>query len=141
MKIRILDTEYDVTDAVNRASLNDLMELKVKTRKDGYSGVSALTIKTTFETLSERAKTGDLEGVDLFDDPEFIINMVGVMWLTRRRAGEKLSVEEAGNVSFQDFGFVPDEEPSKEEEEDPVPFSGAVDAAPPTTVTSTTSTT
>lgn len=141
MKLRILDTEYDITDAVNHATLNDLMQLKVKTKSDTYDGVSVKTIKTTFETMGQRAQQEGFDTVELLDDPVFLLNMVGVMWLARRRNGESITVEEAGKVTFNDFQFIGDD-PAEEEAEDPdAPFSEAADAAPSSTPTSTNSTT
>lgn len=137
MKLRILDTEYDITDSVNRATLNDLMQLKVKTKSDNYEGVSVKTIKTTFESMGQRAQQEGFDPVELLDDPTFLLNMVGVMWLARRRNGETITVEEAGSVTFNDFQFIGDD-PTDEAAEDPdAPFTGAADAAPSNTPTST----
>lgn len=110
ISIRVGSETYNLQDSVNGASLGDLYALKVQTRKDGSPGVSVKTISETFVRIGELAQAEDFETIDLLDDDEFIQNMIGVVFLARRKAGEQITVEQASNVAFNDLAFIEDDE-------------------------------
>lgn len=94
MKIKIGDAEYDAAE-IGRLSLYDLIELKKQT------GLEVDDI------------TGPLE--DMKDDQSLIstgsgvIALAGLIWLTRRKAGETLTLEEATDFPLEDLEFIDDE--------------------------------
>lgn len=104
--IRIGSETYSLEDSISNAALGDLFALKVQTRKDGYPGVSVRTISETFIRLGEMSQRDDFTGVDLLDDDDFIQNMIGVVFLARRNAGESVTFEDASRVSFNDIAFI-----------------------------------
>ena len=60
--------------------------------------------------MGERASKADFNPVDLLDDEGFIINMIGVVYLARRKAGEQVTFEDAGRAAFTDIEIIPDED-------------------------------
>lgn len=108
--IRVGSESYSLQESVAGASLGDLFTLKVQTRRDGFSGVSVKTISDTFSRVGELAAAGELSPADLLDDDAFLQNMIGLVFLARRKAGENITVEDAGRVSFTDIAFEVDED-------------------------------
>jgi len=94
MKIKIGDAEYDAAE-IGRLSLYDLIELKKQT------GLEVDDI------------TGPLE--DMKDDQSLlatgsgVIALAGLIWLTRRKAGETLTLEEATDFPLEELEFIDDE--------------------------------
>lgn len=149
MRIALNDVTYDLSEAVSKAKLNDLMELKVRTQSTG-EGVSVKTIRATFIRMGETFKTMNGQSDDMTDgqmaealsnaflellsDTDFVRNFVGVMFLARRRAGEKITVEDAGEFAFSDIRFIPpsSQDEAEEQGDDAAPFTGPdVAPAPP----------
>jgi hypothetical protein len=97
-------------ESVNGATLGDLYSLKVQTRKDGYPGCSVKTISDTFTRIGELANRDDFSPLDMLHDDDFIQNLIAVIFLARRKAGEQVTVEDAGQVSFNDIAFIVDDE-------------------------------
>lgn len=120
--IRVGEAVFSLEESVNGAALGDLYALKVQTRKDGSPGVSVKTISETFTRIGEMAQRDDFSPLDMLDDDVFIQNMVGVVFLARRKAGEQITVDDAARVSFDDIGFVADDD-----EADAVPLDEADD--------------
>lgn len=108
--IRVGSESYSLQESVAGASLGDLYALKVQTRRDGFPGVSVKTISETFERIGELAAEGGLKPADLLDDDAFLQNMIGLVFLARRKAGESITVEDAGRVSFTDIAFEVDDD-------------------------------
>ena len=120
--IRVGETVYSLEDSVNGASLGDLYALKVQTRKDGSPGVSVKTISESLTRAGELASTDGFSMLDLLDDEVFIQNLAGLAFLARRKGGDKITFEEAFEVSFQELQIIPDDdevEPPKEIAVDP----------------------
>lgn len=122
--IRVGSETYSLHESVNGASLGDLYSLKVQTRKDGSPGVSVKTISETFIRIGELAASDGFSPVDLLDDDVFIQNMVGVVYLARRKAGEQITVEDAASVSFNDIEFV-----TEDDEDDAAPLDEAAESS------------
>ncbi len=118
--IRVGTEVYSLQDSVNGASLGDLYSLKVQTRRDGYAGCSVKTISDTFIRVGEMAGRDGFSPLDMLDDDEFIQNMIAVIFLARRKAGEQVTVDQAGQVSFTDIEFIveDDEDDAAPKDED-----------------------
>lgn len=125
--IRLGSEVFSLEESVNGATLGDLYALKVQTRVDGSPGVSVKTISDTFIRIGERAQEPDFEQLELLDDDVFLQNMVGIVFLARRKAGHEITVADAGRVSFNDIELIADE--AEEEAEAPfVEGAGSVEA-------------
>lgn len=92
MKLIISGTEYDVGN-IGKASLADLMALKSQTGM----GVAALR-----EGLANAKRLKDLA----LDDEQALLALGALIFLTRRRAGEKVSFEEACSFPLDELEVV-----------------------------------
>ncbi len=102
MKIVIQGTKYDVAE-IGRLSLLDLMELKKQ------SGMSVEDMTGPLESA---------EGNSLIDTYEGNMALAALIWLTRRKAGERdLTFEQACDFPLDELDVVPDE--LEEEPADP----------------------
>lgn len=117
MKIVISGTPYEFAESVGGASLNSLMELKstTKARDPKGIGVTVESIEAAFTAMTERSQREDFKAVTLLGDEEFLLNIVGVMFLARKKAGEKVTFESCGDVSFQDFSILIDDDDLEDE--------------------------
>lgn len=91
MKFKINGTEYDPEMGLRKATLQTLFELKVK---HGIGMKSLMASAKRMEKISDPT--------DLLEDPEAFQTFMVVIWLARRYAGERLSLEEAND----DFGIA-----------------------------------
>ena len=87
-------TEYDVNMGLAKVSLHTLFELKVK------HGISAKDLQGMARYLE---KFNGAPATDLMDDKVALRAMMVVIWLARRYAGEKLSMEEANSFAMDSF--------------------------------------
>lgn len=139
MKLIIGAVEYDVTDSIQKATLGDLMKLKVKTKTATFVGVTAKSINQTFIDVGKRlqengkvrreryaayvgaggdlsedeadlSEPGDWTFIDLLGDEDFLVNMQGLIYLARRHAGESLEVEDAADTPFDSFSIQDEDE-------------------------------
>jgi hypothetical protein len=126
VKIVINGVPYSLEESVGGAHLGDLMQLKMQSKTAGSAGVSVPTINDLFRRL------GDLPDgfrpVDLLDDEDFLANVIGVMFLARRKAGEKVSYQDASEIAFDDFHFEDDDDevesaPKDEAVDEPEPLN------------------
>lgn len=119
MKLVIGPTVYDLTPAMENATLNDLYQMTLETG----IGMSTLGKKL------QRVDTGNLETV--MDDPEVFAALRCLIFLARRYAGEKVTVTSANDFAFADLSF--EAEPGEEitDEADPTgPTGGAAADVP-----------
>jgi len=123
--IRVGGTVYSLQESVNGATLGDLYALKVQTRRDGSPGVSVKTIADTFTRIGAESAVDGFNSIDLLDDDVFIQNMVGVVFLARRKAGEQVTFDDAGRVAFNDIEFISDDE-----YDEPTPLGAAAESGP-----------
>lgn len=94
MKIKIQGVEYDVAE-VGRLSLLDLLELKKQT---------GLNVEDMTTPLAEG-------GDSIIATSEGVMALGALIWLTRRKAGEReLTFEQACDFPLDELEFV-DEEP------------------------------
>lgn len=124
MRIIINGEAYSLQESVGGAHLGDLMQLKAQSKTAGFPGVTVPSITGLFKRLGELPD--DFEEINLLDDDDFLANVVGVMYLARRKAGENISYQDAAAVAWDDFHFDGDEE-----EVESAPKDEAGEAEPP----------
>jgi hypothetical protein len=128
--------EYDIEETLKNASLNDLFYLKSKTRSEDFPlGVSMKSLGEGMQKWGKFKKPSDI-----LDDLEALMNLRSLVFLCRRHAGEKLTLDEANEFPIEDFKF--DVEEGDQLEAGPtkaLPDSGR-GAAPATGTTSTSKT-
>lgn len=137
----LIDGQNYSLDEIAEASLGDLFTLKVKTKALGY-GVSLKSINEMFDRLSKKveaeaevdiqreerlaadpgADVSDLPAWDpmsLLDDEDYIVNMIGLVYLTRRIAGDDITVEQAWKSPFNSVTLAGPDDDELEEEASP----------------------
>lgn len=124
MRIIIDGEGYSLSDSVGGAHLGDLMALKLQSRTADFAGVTVPSIQKMFKRLGETV-SDDMDAIELLADDDFLRNIIGVMFLARRKAGEELTYQKASEIAFSDFSFdFSDEEtpdPKDEPEEEVAP--------------------
>ena len=119
------DTVYDAEAGVEKASLGLLYELKVKT------GIGVKQLARMVQSLNKYS-----DPMDILDDKDGFRALMIVIWLARRHAGEKLSIEQANDVPIMDLMLIGEEEQQQEEQPDPKatsPASAVENGNPPAT--------
>lgn len=102
MKLLIQGQAYELQEAIGEAFIGDLYTLKVKL------GISIKTINETFETMGELSQREDFNAMDLLDNSDVMLNLQGLIWLAKRKAGENITVEDAGRIPFAALSFEAD---------------------------------
>jgi hypothetical protein len=121
MKFMIGDNEYDAEAGVSKVALSTLYELKVK------HGVG---MKTLVEMTRSFANFTD--PMDLLEDKNAFRAFMIIIWLARRHAGERCTLEEASSFPLDSLRIVGEPEP----EDDPkVPAVSSPDESAPVTTT------
>lgn len=90
MKVRIGERTYDMA-GLDSAHLSDLIALKRET------GLGVVAIQAGLAGLGTDELTDDA-----------LVALGCIVWLTRRRAGERLSFEQACDFSLDALEFLPD---------------------------------
>lgn len=103
MKLRINGTVYDPVLGLQKVTLQTLFELKVR------HGVSIRDLQAAARKMDKIT-----DPIEVFEDAEAFQTFMVIIWLARRYAGEKVSLEEANS----DFGLV-DLEIIREAEDEP----------------------
>lgn len=116
MKFLIEGREYDMERGLSKASLYTLFELK---SKYGIGIKSMAAIAKRIDKLADPT--------DLLDDKETFEVFLAIVWLARRYAGEKLTLEEANSMPLDSLQIVDDD---GEEVTDPKALTVSVPAAP-----------
>jgi len=130
-QIKLGDTLYSLEESVNDATLGDLYALKMQTKTADFTGVSLKTLSTMFARFGDLSSNPDFNTMDLLDDEDFLINMTGLIWLAKRKAGEPVTFAEAGQVSFTQVQFV--DEADADEDASDVPLGEDGDDLKPST--------
>lgn len=100
MRIRIKDREYDPASA-NDATLWDLCEMQKQT------GLSLDAMQSRLEAISGLPE--DEQAAAMFQ-PDNLMAIMTLVWLLRRRAGERLTLEEAtSDFAVHELTFASDE--------------------------------
>lgn len=107
MKFVISGKEYSA-EAVANVSMNDLRLMRKET---------GLTIGQYQELLNVLSTKDSMN--DIFEDEGALLAFSVTIWLSRRAAGEKVTLEEACDFPLTDFGVVPDEQAAEESVPDP----------------------
>jgi hypothetical protein len=100
MKFVINAKEYDL-DSINRLTLWDTLEMEKQ------SGL-------TLDALSERGTAMQEPGAGV----DMLVVAV-LVWMSRRKAGEILTLEQACDFELTDFEIIADEEPEETSAADP----------------------
>lgn len=101
MLLIISGTEYDVVETLSKPSLNDLFYLKVKTKTEDFPlGVS---LKTMIPGMLRMADFTD--PADFIDDAESLLNLRALVYLCRRHAGERVTLDSANDFPLDEFSF------------------------------------
>lgn len=98
MKLELNGKILDVENALARAELTTLFELKSK---------HGIGMKSLLKSLD---KFSGLDAMDMLEDTETFQTFLVLIWLARRYAGEKLSLEEAGAFPLTDLKWIEDDE-------------------------------
>jgi hypothetical protein len=108
MKLRIGDQEYDYQRAMQTVGLAHLLELQEKSgvgRRTIVEGLAALE-----DAVTRREGESDEEylerGLSADNDPKILRALPGLIFVCKRHAGEKISVEDAGSIGWDGFQFV-----------------------------------
>jgi len=99
MKIRISGSDYDPA-LLSKLSLFDLLELKKQT---------GLTVDDLQDNLAAAGEGDDDGGKSLLASEAGLLSVGALIWLARRKAGERLTLEEACDFPLEELSFV--EEP------------------------------
>lgn len=119
MKLVVDGVGYEIVDSLNGAGLGDLRTVKREL------GVTVRSIKSTFDRLGESADDPEFDNLSLLEDDDFLLSMIGLIWLSKRKAGEKLSIADAEATPFDTFSLDFDE---PEEDSADVPKGEAVES-------------
>jgi hypothetical protein len=115
--------EYDVEAGLAKVTLHTLFELKVK------HGVSAKDLQDMARYLQ---KFDGQPGEVLLNDKTALRALMVVIWLARKHAGEKVTLEEANSFSMDQFLIKAEEEPIGDEDPKATPATAAdAEADPP----------
>lgn len=115
---------HDLTVAMREATIGDLKDLKRLSRVDGSKGLSVGAINRALNelddalsTITEDSTFDELDEVilEFFDDLDHLDAFAGMVFLCRRKAGDRISFDDALAVNLSDVQFVP--APDDEEEE------------------------
>lgn len=102
--IRINGDDYTL-DGIQHVPMGDLFVLKSFTHDKGC-GVSLKTINAMFDQLAVKAADSGFNPIDLLDDNVFLANMIGLVYLVRRSAGDQIKVQEAWDTPFDEIEFI-----------------------------------
>lgn len=98
MKLIIGDSEYDVWDSVNYATLGALDDLQEQSATDKFEGITDPYIRAGWVRAAELVK----EDKPLKGDLHFRRALQGVVFLAKRRAGEQVTFDEVRELTFED---------------------------------------
>ena len=112
MKIKIGIKEYEMA-SIGKATLFDIMEIKKAT------GMTIGEVEEHLTTLGSNGEDPDETGEELMSNPEALIALGALIWLTRRRAGERLTLEEACDFPLDELEFIEEESDLVEESPNP----------------------
>lgn len=93
--------EYDVEQGLSKVTLTTLFELKAK------HGISAPDLQSMANYLQ---KFNGKKPEELLADKFALRALMVVIWLARKHAGERVTLEEANNFAMDDFFMKPSEE-------------------------------
>jgi hypothetical protein len=99
MKLKIEGKEYDVAQGMAKVSLTTLFELKSK------YGIGMAHL------MKQGEKFGKIKNnAEILDDLDMLQAFRVMVWLARKHAGEKLTLDEANDFPLDAFEFVNEED-------------------------------
>lgn len=102
MKVIIQGHEYDF-DSLGTMTLFDSLELQKQT------GMSVQEFADRGQLLAAAAAEAEAAEVQLEPDGDMLLLLAIMIWLVRRRAGERLTLEQATDFPMSDLQIIPDE--------------------------------
>jgi hypothetical protein len=118
MKFIISGQDYPLEESIQGAALGDLLALKLQTKTEDFKGVTVSSIQKMFVTLGEQVSQPDFNFLDVLGDEDFLRNIVGLVFLARRKSGEQLTYEVASRISFTDIQLATEPEPEEDAPKD-----------------------
>jgi hypothetical protein len=123
MKVSIEGREYDLTEAIHKPKIGDVLDLKRSGGTAPARIVDAIDeLGEALRALPEDATMRDLDRVvlEFFDSVEHLEAFAGIVFLCRRKAGEPATWADALGTSISDVQFAlgPDDEGDDEGEGD-----------------------
>lgn len=106
--IKVGETIYTLDD-IDQIPMGDLFVLKSFTHAQGY-GVELKTINAMLTGLGEKANDPEFDSADLVGDLEFLANIIGLIYIVRRCAGEKITPADAWATPVQGWQFIDSDE-------------------------------
>lgn len=95
MKLVLGETEYDVWDSVNYATLGALDDLQTQSCTTDFEGITDPYIRAAF------IRAADLpSGTSLRGQQDFLRALMGIVFLAKRRAGEKVTFAEVREIEY-----------------------------------------
>ena len=125
MRLVLSGREYPIEDALQKATLDDLYRLKVD------MGVGMPMLIAAFDAMGAAS-----DPAAVLDNADVLGALTAIVWLCRRRAGEKLTVAEAGDVPLAELRLVLDDEEDGEAVPTSAPTGSGRGAGEPTRVAS-----
>jgi hypothetical protein len=105
MKIRVGLVEYPLSEGLTHPTNNDVRYLRRASKELDGVAVTPSTMQQFSIDLGESLKASGT--FDLFAD-ERLANLTGMIFLARRKAGDNLTYEDAGDFDLTDWEFIPD---------------------------------
>ena len=123
MKVTIEGAVFDLSEAIHKPKIGDVIDLK----KSGGTSPSRIVqaidaLGDVLQTLPEGATMQVLDRavLDYFDSLEHLEAFAGIVFLCRRKAGEPVSWAEALDTSISDVQFaLSDDDEEDSEGDDP----------------------
>jgi hypothetical protein len=125
MKIRVGLTEYPLTEGLTHPTNNDIRYLRRASKELDGVAVTPTTIQQFSIDVVEGMNS--TAGFDLFEG-ERLANLTGMIFLARRKAGDNISYEDAGDFDLTDWEFIPEESDVPEVPKAPADESAAPEA-------------
>ncbi len=96
MLLRIDGKDYSITDALTHPSLYDLHALKLST------GMGLQSLMKATDRIDEYK--GDF--MQAFEESDLLLAFMAIIWLARRCAGERLTMEEANSFPVDEIEMI-----------------------------------
>lgn len=101
MLLRIQGKEYDATEALARPTLNDVFYMQMKSVSEVHpKGVSLKKLGGILERME------DVDEDDFLEDAEIVLGLRCMIFLARRKAGEKITIDEANDFPLSELEIV-----------------------------------
>jgi hypothetical protein len=114
--------EYDAIEAIQGASINSVRMLKAATKgmletaegEPKFQGVTPMGIAAFIDELTKKAGEADFDPIAILSDDSYLLHMQALVWLSKRRAGDPITFDDAGESGFAEVQFRVEGEPEGE---------------------------